>query len=59
MSKKHLQLDPHDIDSFWWWYEEPKGLCIVHQEEKEPMHTESRTIPWRLIRAALKRKDGV
>jgi hypothetical protein len=50
MSKKHLEKKPHLIDEKRWWYEEPKGIYVV-------IYGSSTMIPWRAIRAALKRLD--
>lgn len=50
-----LWLKPHKIDDDGWWYEEPKGITVV-------VHTDTQGakqvfIPWRTIRAALRRLD--
>ncbi len=29
MSTKHLRDQPHRIDDFTWWYEEPEGIVVV------------------------------
>ena len=54
MSNKDLSLNPHQIDEHTWWYEDPQGVFVY----VEPA-TEIKTvkIPWRSLRAALKRKD--
>ncbi len=55
MANKHLRMQPHHHDKRddIWWYEEPKGFCIV-----SPQGLKSHfVIPWRAIRAALARKD--
>jgi len=51
-----LELKPHNINPIWWWYEESGGICVVHGvggNASENMVN----IPWRSIRAALRRKD--
>lgn len=35
-----------------WWYEEPAGIAVVHEKLGTVV-----VIPWRMIRASLKRKD--
>ena len=46
----------------WWWYELPKGICVVMQVKTGPndfIYTKEKLIPWARIRAALARKDVV
>jgi hypothetical protein len=50
----HLLRSPHTIDDEAWWYEEQRGLCIM---VKSVSSIKELYIPWRLIRAALRRKD--
>ena len=63
MSNKHLKLTPHKIahDPTAWWYEEAKGIFVVqdYYRAKDGLYlgTRSVVIPWRAIRAALKKKD--
>jgi hypothetical protein len=66
MSNKDLKLTPHqltkEVDQHGgetWWYEEPGGICIVHEIYDQGVHerTDLIKIPWRSIRAALQRKD--
>ena len=62
MSDQHLQMKPHRLphDPTSWWYEEPAGLCVVQEYRGTTgavYGTRSVVIPWRAIRAALKRKD--
>ena len=54
MSKKDLQGKPHNINPFSWWYEENHGVTVVVEPKPE---TQQIKMPWRSIRAALKRKD--
>ena len=64
MAKKHLKNEPHQLpenfSSEGWWYEEMKGIDI-HMEVRlgGQLTHESFFIPWKDIRAALKRKDKV
>ena len=55
MSKAHLKRAPHTINEDWWWYEEPQGICVVHHMGTRGAFTVE--IPWRSLRAALKRLD--
>ena len=57
MSEKHLKRDSHKIRHIdWaWWYEEKQGICVViHQGTRGAVTID---VPWRSIRAALKRLD--
>jgi len=57
MANKHLQLAPHETSNpNLWWYEEPAGIVIVHGGPGHGPKSEP-VIPWRSIRAALRRKD--
>ena len=55
MADKDLKTRPHHHrgEGTWWWYEDPKGMTVV----VEPPPTRIVEIPWRSIRAALRRKD--
>ena len=63
MSNEHLKPKPHTIahDPTAWWYEEDKGIWVVQEyyRAKDGLYlgTRSVVIPWRAVRAALKRKD--
>ena len=59
MGNKHLSLKPKIIQDSAWWYEEPSGISVVHEirEGDRYIRTDTLNIPWRQIRAALKRKD--
>ena len=59
MSNKHLSLEPYTIDSNTWIYEGPDGLSLYLevQDKSRNQWVELKIIPWRKIRAALKRKD--
>jgi len=58
MKRKHLSDDPQGIDNNTWYYEEPKGIRVVH-------HSNQCVIPWNMIlksvsrhKAALKAGKG-
>ncbi len=57
MANKDLQKERHNINPFWWWYEMRSGIKIYHKNPDSIIGKESPVIPWRSIRAALKRKD--
>ena len=59
MSNKDLLRTSHAIrdDKDAWWYEEEKGICLVVSDPSKDRNTFQFTIPWRSLRAALKRKD--
>ena len=54
MADKDLKLEPHHIhgDPEMWWYEEPKGICVV-VKKGESQHY----IRWDYLKAALARKE--
>lgn len=55
MSKKHLDLKPHRIDEYRWWYEDNKGIDVYFEATGPGI--QGVQIPWSAIRAALTRKD--
>ena len=56
--KSDLLLDPHNITEEAWWYEEDDGICVVQECHKNGCrNTVMVTIPWKDVRAALKRLD--
>ena len=63
MSDEHLKPKPHTIAHYPHvrWYEEYNGIWVVQEyyRAKDGLYlgTRSVVIPWRAIRAALKRKD--
>lgn len=66
MTDKYLSNKPralsNDTDcSPSWCYEEPEGITVVHEMRRGNgtilMRTDQIVIPWRYLRAALKRKD--
>ena len=56
MANKHLSLFPKKIDKNNWYYEDIDGIEIVHVpvNYQDTAHIK---IPWRKIRASLRRKD--
>jgi len=59
MANKDLAPNSHDVDvppgaPMSWWYEEPAGLVLY--DATGGSHYIG-VIPWRDVRAALKRKD--
>ena len=62
MATKHQWLEPHNVNktSNIWWYEENDGINLIvesHSGDGKYIKTDSYTIPWDVIRAALTRKD--
>ncbi len=60
MANKHLSKSPVSIDSKTWYYEEPNGIEIVHEEPHETADievTKHIIISWRKLRGAIARKD--
>lgn len=59
MSKKHLKLEPHQTEQTngdpAWWYEDVNGIDVYVETNNMVCQV---FIPWRDIRAALKRKDN-
>lgn len=59
----HLRCSPHKVrsNSEVWWYEDPKGITVVHEIRHGSKgwyeRTDSFVIPWWVIRRALARKD--
>lgn len=51
MADKHLKREPQRTKAKdWWWYEEPRGIMVVHDGLVM-------LIPWSILRNALARKD--
>jgi hypothetical protein len=59
MSTKHLSMFPQQITDDCWYYEEPKGLVIMHRIYAHNIYlkTDRIVIPWSKIRKSLNRKD--
>lgn len=54
-----LTNEPQDINKQTWYYEEKKGIGVVHEVwiGGAFIRTEQFTIPWKMIRTSLARKD--
>jgi hypothetical protein len=58
MANKDLSRNPHNMSHDFWWYEENYGISIIYQITTfKGIEQRERRIPWRSLRAALKRKD--
>ena len=58
--KRNHKLDPQTIDAESWFYEDRKGLLIVHEirtDTGQYVRTDQFTIPWRFVTAAAKRHE--
>lgn len=58
--KRRLSLDPQSIDDANWYYEERKGLTLVHEVRNATsgtlIRTDTVTIPWAMLAATFRRK---
>jgi hypothetical protein len=57
---KMLSFSPQKLNDEWWYYEEKKGIEIIHpiwSEDRIYIGTHSVIIPWRKIEMSLKRKN--
>lgn len=54
-----LSRDPQDVTPQLWYYEEKRGLLIVHEIRDAKtdafIRTDQTLIPWRMIKASVKR----
>lgn len=59
MGNKNLLTRAHTIDWHWWWFETEGGISVSHRIaiSKNRGVMTNVIIPWRSIRAALKRKE--
>ena len=59
VKQERLSLDPHEITPDVWYYEDPKGIELVHRITVKGIYirTDSIVIPWRKIEASFKRYD--
>ena len=58
MSNKDLSTNPHLVNTHFWWYEVPRGICVCTEAfTSEGKKVEINYIPWNSIRAVMKRKD--
>lgn len=60
MANADLKNEPHHVQGkeTLWWYEEPKGICLVWEPQKQSRETQQATISWGVLRRALARKDA-
>jgi hypothetical protein len=62
MAKKNSELlGPHIVTEDLWFYENPKGLNIVHDirlESGQYVRTDQIIIPWRQVVAAVRRYEA-
>lgn len=56
MGNKHQDRRPHNQSNEQWWYEDPKGITMVHQCKHCKRTTVLKTLTWRAILGALKRR---
>lgn len=55
-----LSAKPQAVDERTWYYEEPRGVLVIHQVFNEMgvyMLTRQFLIPWGVLRLSLSRKD--
>lgn len=59
MANKHLSLEPQNVTKELWYYEEARGINIVHEIKSSGhyIRTDQILIPWSKIRRSLKNKD--
>lgn len=60
MSEKHLRLTPHNVrgNKNAWWYEEKDGICVIaHVDGPNATRPAQVSIPWRYLKAAIKRLE--
>ena len=58
MKKSALSNEPQNVGLYTWYYEEPKGLLVVHQvrtPEGDLIQAEQFVIPWKLVSASMRR----
>ena len=54
-----LKNSPINVDDDNWYYEEKKGICVVHRardEQGNHLQTDQFYIPWKRILESVKRK---
>lgn len=53
-----LSNNPQDINTDTWYYEEPKGLTLIHwtTDKDGSRRAINIVIPWRMVSASLARK---
>lgn len=52
VNDKGLRLDPIFINKSTWYYEEGKGICVVH----ESVDIDQFYIPWKKLLESVRRK---
>lgn len=55
-----MKSSPTDVNPATWFYDEEHGINVAHEARTkagEYIQTDQFTIPWRLLREALARKD--
>jgi hypothetical protein len=59
MKKENKSLAPQNIDEHNWYYEEKKGIVIVHEvmEKARYIRTDQFVIPWAKLRKSVKRNS--
>jgi hypothetical protein len=57
MAKSELSLEPQNITSELWYYEQKKGILIVHRitNKDRYIRTDQILIPWKKILASVDR----
>lgn len=57
-----LSHNPQSVSKKTWYYEEPRGILVVHEARDEKtgawIQTDQFKIPWWRLRKSLKRKDS-
>ena len=58
MSNNSLKNNPISISKTAWYYEEPKGIIVIHEihYRQRYLRTDQMTIPWEKIVASVGRK---
>jgi len=54
-----LKKEPINIDNDTWYYEEPKGICVVRRvrnSEGIPITTEQFYLPWKKLLQSVENK---
>lgn len=53
-----LSLEPQNVDRYTWYYEEPKGICVIRQlRNKDDVLYQSDTfyLPWKKLETSVER----
>lgn len=51
-------LGPHNINDVTWFYDDRKGLLVIHEirgADSSYIRTDQFVIPWRMVTAAVRR----